>query len=44
MAKKEVKALTKAQLIAHLADKSGFSKKDVAALLEELTTMAYKEA
>ena len=44
MAKKEVKALTKAQLIAHLADQSGFAKKDVVALLEELTAIAYKEA
>ena len=44
MAKKEVKALTKAQLITQLAEKSGFAKKDVASLLEELTGIAYKEA
>ena len=38
------KALTKAQIVATLADKSGLSKKDVANLLGELTALAYKEA
>jgi DNA-binding protein HU-beta len=44
MAKKEVKALTKAQLVAHLAEKANLPKKEIAALLEELTAVAYKEA
>lgn len=44
MAKKEVKPLTKAQLVAHLAESAGISKKDVLAVLDELTTLAYKEA
>ncbi|MDK2970816.1 MAG: DNA-binding protein HU-beta [Candidatus Sumerlaeota bacterium] len=44
MAKKEVKAMTKAQLMAHLSEKTGIAKKDVVALWEELTALAYKEA
>ena len=44
MAKKEAKPLTKAQLVAHLAETSGISKKDVLGILDELTTLAYKEA
>lgn len=44
MAKKEAKPLTKAQLVAHLAETSGISKKDVLAILDELTALAYKEA
>lgn len=44
MAKKEAKPLTKAQLVAHLAESAGISKKDVLAVLDELTTLAYKEA
>lgn len=38
------KALTKAQIVATLADKSGLSKRDVANVLAELTALAYKEA
>ncbi|HRI88252.1 MAG TPA: HU family DNA-binding protein [Candidatus Hydrogenedentes bacterium] len=38
------KALTKAQIVSTLADKSGLSKKDVGNLLAELTALAYKEA
>jgi DNA-binding protein HU-beta len=37
------KALTKSQIIAALADKSGLSKKDVTGLLEAMTDMAYSE-
>lgn len=44
MAKKEVKPLTKAQLVAHLAETAGISKKDVLGVLDELTALAYKEA
>ena len=35
--------MTKSQLLQSLADASGLSKKDVTALLEALTSMAYKE-
>jgi len=35
--------MTKSQLLQSLADASGLSKKDVTALLEALTNMAYKE-
>jgi DNA-binding protein HU-beta len=38
------KALTKAQIVSTLADKTELSKKDVANLLGELTALAYKEA
>jgi DNA-binding protein HU-beta len=38
------KALTKAQIIDKLATKSGFTKKDVSSILEELSSLAYKEA
>lgn len=38
------KALTKAKIIETLAEKSGFSKKEVAALLDEITALAHKEA
>jgi len=44
MAKKEHKALTKAQLMAHLAEKSEMTKKDIVALWEELLAVSYKEA
>ena len=44
MAKKEKKALTKTQLISHLAEKSEIPKKKVAELLEELLGTAYREA
>jgi DNA-binding protein HU-beta len=35
--------MTKSQMIAALAEKTGLSKKDVAAFLDSLTEMAYKE-
>ena len=44
MAKATAKAMTKAQLAAHLADKTGLTKKDAAAVLAELATVAYKQA
>jgi DNA-binding protein HU-beta len=37
-------ALTKTQLIAHLAEKSGLSKKATVQFIEELVALAYKEA
>lgn len=38
------KALTKSQLIAHLAEKAGVSKKQVNEVLTELSAVGYKEA
>ena len=38
------KPMTKAAIVSHLADKTGMTKKDVAAFLEELAGLAYKEA
>jgi len=38
------KPMTKTQIISHLADKSGLSKKQVSEVLGELTDLAYKEA
>ena len=35
--------MTKSQIVAALAEKSGMSKKDVAAFLETVATMAYHE-
>jgi DNA-binding protein HU-beta len=35
--------MTKSQLVATLSEKTGFSKKDVNGLFEELATVAYKE-
>jgi DNA-binding protein HU-beta len=40
----EKKAMTKSQLIARLAEKSGVAKKAVSTILEELAQTAYKEA
>ena len=37
-------AMTKAQLVASIADKVGVSKKESAAMLEALATLAYAEA
>jgi DNA-binding protein HU-beta len=37
-------AKTKSQIIAHLADKSGISKKQAGEILGELVGLAYKEA
>ena len=38
------KAMTKSQIMASLADKSGLKKKQVAELVDTLVGMAYKEA
>ena len=38
------KTMTKAQIVATLAEKTGLSKKDVNGLLEAQTALAYKEA
>jgi DNA-binding protein HU-beta len=38
------KALTKAQIVGKLADKTGLSKKDIGNVLGEITNLAYKEA
>jgi DNA-binding protein HU-beta len=38
------KGMTKSQVIASLADKSGMSKKDVSSFLDAMVTMAYAEA
>ena len=35
--------MTKSQIVAHLADKTGLQKKQAAAVLEELATLAEKE-
>jgi DNA-binding protein HU-beta len=37
-------ALTKSQIIAHLAEKSGLSRKATVQFLEDLVELAYKEA
>ena len=36
--------MTKSQIVAHLADKTGLQKKQAAAVLAELVTLAVKEA
>lgn len=38
------KALTKAQIVQKLSDKTGFTKKDTNEFLAELASLAYKEA
>ncbi len=38
------KPMTKSQIITHLSEKTGLAKKDVTAVLSELTELAYKEA
>ena len=38
------KPMTKAQIINHLATKSGMTKKDTSAFLDELCALAYKQA
>jgi DNA-binding protein HU-beta len=38
-----IKMMTKSQIVAHLADKTGLQKKQAAAVLAELTTLAEKE-
>ncbi len=42
--KKDKKPMTKAQIVSHLADKTGLAKKQINEVLEELTQLAYKEA
>ena len=44
MASKSARAMSKAQIAAHLADKFDFTKKTGAAVLEEIAKLAYKEA
>jgi DNA-binding protein HU-beta len=45
MASKTIaRAMSKAQIAGHLADKFGFTKKTGAGVLEELAKIAYKEA
>jgi DNA-binding protein HU-beta len=45
MAKKAgAKPMTKAQLVGHLAEDAGVSKKVIAGILEDLAQTAYKEA
>ena len=38
------KGMTKSQVIAELAEKTGMSKKDVSGFMEAMVTMAYSEA
>ena len=38
------KAMTKSQIISHLAEKSGLTKKTATDVLEKLVQLAYKEA
>jgi len=38
------KAMTKAQIVAELAKKTGLTKKDVQAVLEQQAALAYKQA
>ena len=38
------KAMTKAQIVGALADKTGLAKKEAAGVLEQLAALAYKEA
>ena len=45
MAKASAKRpMTKSQILATLADKTGLAKRDVTAVVEELAGMAYKQA
>lgn len=43
-AKKTAKPMTKSQLITHLAEKVGATKKQVTELFDELAAVGYKEA
>ena len=38
------KAMSKSAIMAHFAEKFGMKRKEVAALFDELATLAYKEA
>ena len=38
------KAMTKAQIVGALAEKTGLAKKEAVAVLEQLAALAYKEA
>lgn len=42
--KKTVKPMTKSQLVGHMAEKIGITKKQVTEFLEELASVGYKEA
>jgi len=42
--KSSARAMSKAQIAAHLATKFGFTKKTGAGVLEEIAKLAYKEA
>ena len=44
MARVAAKAMTKAQIVEQLAKKTGLAKKETAQFLEELASLAYKEA
>ncbi len=44
MAKRVHKPLTKSQLMSHLADQTGLTKKDIILVWDELLAIAYKEA
>ena len=44
MAKKEAKALTKTQLITHLAEKTELPKKKITELMDALLEVAFREA
>ncbi len=38
------KKMTKSQILSHLADKTGVSKKDAGAVVEELVALSYTQA
>ncbi|MBI5561158.1 MAG: HU family DNA-binding protein [Deltaproteobacteria bacterium] len=38
------KAMTKGQVVGHLAEKAGVTKKVIAGILDEFTLLAYKQA
>jgi len=38
------KAMTKSQIVGHLAEKTGLAKKQTVQMLEELAALAYKQA
>jgi len=40
----KAKAMSKSQIAAHLADEFGFTRKTGVAVLEEIASLAYKEA
>lgn len=44
MAKKETKALTKTQIITHIAEKTELTKKQVVSVIDEMLDLAFREA